>query len=148
MQLKKILVPFDFSDHSQKALTWALGLAGKWEAEIRLLHVFQPPMYPPMMAGFLDPSQFEAGLRLEATRRLKEVADREKARRIDTQVTIGEPFVDICRVAKEDGFDLIVMGSHGRTGLAHVLVGSVAERVVRHATCPVLVVSRHAKANS
>jgi universal stress protein A len=63
---------------------------------------------------------------------------------IDTKVIIGEPFGDICHVTEEEKVDLLVMGSHGRTGMSHVLLGSVAERVVRHAPCPVLVVGKKA----
>ena len=59
---------------------------------------------------------------------------------VETQVMVGEPFADICQSAAQEQADLIIMGSHGRTGLSHVLLGSVAERVVRHAPCPVLVV--------
>lgn len=61
---------------------------------------------------------------------------------IDAKVLIGEPFNDICRTAEDEKADLIIMGSHGRTGLRHVLLGSVAERVVRHAPCPVLIVGK------
>jgi nucleotide-binding universal stress UspA family protein len=142
MKIQKILVPFDFSEHSEKAFRWASALAEKWEARVHLFHVVQPPTYPPMMAGLMDPTQFEAGLRDDAARRLRDIAARERKVRIETEVRLGEPFHDICKAAKEGGFDLVVMGSHGRTGLAHVLLGSVAERVVRHSPCPVLVVTR------
>jgi nucleotide-binding universal stress UspA family protein len=64
----------------------------------------------------------------------------------DARIIIGEPFSDICQVAAQENSDLIVMGSHGRTGLSHVLLGSVAERVIRLAPCPVLVVGKSALA--
>jgi nucleotide-binding universal stress UspA family protein len=144
MRISKILVPYDFSEHSEKALSWAVGLAEKFDCRILALHVVQPPTYPPMMTGFMDPSQFEVGLQEDAGKKLKDAAAREKKARIDTRVLVGEPFWDICRVAKDEKADLIVMGSHGRTGLAHVLLGSVAERVVRHSPCPVLVTTRKA----
>src|SRR4029453_11822165 len=68
--------------------------------------------------------------------------------RIDAHVAIGEPFNEICRMGEQENASLIVIGSHGRTGLSHVLLGSVAERVVRHAPCPVLVVGKNAPPSS
>jgi len=101
--------------------------------------------YPPGVMGGFDTVQFETSLKEDAERRIREIIARESKvgqLEIQCQVKVGEPFWDICRVAEEEKVDLIVMGSHGRTGLAHVLLGSVAERVVRHAPCPVLVVGR------
>lgn len=65
---------------------------------------------------------------------------------VQTTVVVGSPFHDICKIAAQSKSDLIVVGSHGRTGLSQVLLGSVAERVVRHAPCPILVVSKTAQA--
>src|SRR3990172_1611917 len=101
MKIQKILVPFDFSPHSEKALRWAAGLAEKWEARIQLFHAVQPPTYPPMMAGLMDPTQFEASLRDDADRRLRDIAAREKKVRIETEVRLGEPFHEICWTAQE-----------------------------------------------
>ncbi|MBI3303230.1 MAG: universal stress protein [Deltaproteobacteria bacterium] len=147
MDIRTILVPFDFSEYSEKAFTWALALAEKWRFRLLLLHVVPAPSYPPMLMGtYFNPVDFEASLQADAEARAKEFAVNRgnKTVPIDTQVVIGEPFNDICRVAEQAKADLIVMGSHGRTGLSHVLLGSVAERVVRHAPCPVLVVGKKA----
>lgn len=143
MEIRNILVPVDFSETSGKALRFALGLAEKWKATVHLLNVVPVPAYPPVvMVGSFDTTRFEAGLREEAERQLKELAGPHGQRIAGTRVVAGEPFWEICRAAEERRSDLIVMGSHGRTGMAHVLLGSVAERVVRHASCPVLVVNR------
>jgi len=142
MDIRKILVGSDFSDSSEKAVRWAVDLAKEREAQVLLLHVIQPPAYPPMMGGLMDPSQYEAGLRQDADRRLKEIAAKEKGVRLETRLLTGDPSVDICEVAQKEGVDLIVVGSHGRTGASRLLIGSVAERVVRHAPCAVLVVGR------
>jgi nucleotide-binding universal stress UspA family protein len=143
MQIRKILVPFDFSEHSEKALRWAIDMAEKWQASVLLFHVVPTPTYPPMVTGgFFDISQFETSLQEDAERRIREVVAKEKRGGIESKVVVGVPFPDICRTAEQEKVDLIIMGSHGRTGLAHVLIGSVAERVVRHAPCPVLVVGK------
>jgi len=143
MQVNKILVPFDFSEHSEKALRWAIGIAEKWKAKVLLFHVVPTLLqYPPAVMGGFDTTRFETSLLEDAEQRMKGVVAKEKRLEIESKVMMGEPFRDICRMAEEEKADLIVMGSHGRTGLAHVLLGSVAERVVRHAPCPVLVVGR------
>jgi nucleotide-binding universal stress UspA family protein len=109
--------------------------------------VVPQPSYPTNVLGVhFHVTDFEASLRSEAEARLTEFVSRASttAVPIDIRVVVGEPFADICRVAEEERLDLIVMGSQGRTGLSHVLLGSVAERVVRYAPCPVLVVGRRA----
>src|SRR3989442_10936319 len=120
MDIRTILVPFDFSEHSEKAFTWALALAEKWVSRLLLLHVVPTPNYPPtVMGSYFNPANFEASLQADAEARAKEfVASAGKAAvPIDIQVVIGEPFRDICQVAEQDKADLIVMGSHGWTGL-------------------------------
>jgi nucleotide-binding universal stress UspA family protein len=147
MDIRRILVPFDFSEHSEKAFTWALAMAERWRARLLLLHVVPQPTYPPMLMGtYFNVAEFEASLKEDAETRAQEFLGKTGSRpvQVDAKVLIGEPFGDICRVAEKEKVDLIVIGSHGRTGLSHVLLGSVAERVVRHASCPVLVVGKKA----
>jgi universal stress protein A len=149
MDIRTILVPCDFSEHSKKAFTWALEMANKWGSRLAVLHVVSPPSYPPMLMGaYFDTAEFEVSLQADAETEIKEFISSAGKHDvpIDTKVLMGRPFFDICRVAEQDKVDLIVMGSHGRTGLSHVLLGSVAERVVRHAPCPVLVVGKKAHA--
>ena len=145
MDIRTILIPIDFSEYSEKALIWALNLAETWHSRLVLLHVVPAPNYPPLvLSGHFDVATLEAGLREDAEAKVEELVERRgsKTVQLDTRVVIGEPFHDICQVAEKERAELIVMGSHGRTGLRHVLLGSVAERVVRHAPCPVLVVGR------
>jgi universal stress protein A len=147
MDIRRILIPFDFSVYSEKAFTWALAMAEKWRSRLLVLHVVPTPSYPPMLMGtYFNVAEFEASLRVDAEARAKEFVGKTQSRavQVDTQVVTGEPFGDICRIAEQEQVDLIIMGSHGRTGLGHVLLGSVAERVVRHAPCPVLVVGKKA----
>lgn len=146
MNIHTILVPSDFSEYSDKAFSWALEMAEKWGAKLTLLHIVPTPSYPPMMIadGGFNPADYESSLKADAEKQVKEIASRvdRPGVSIDTKVLVGSPFHDICKIAEQDKSDLIVMGSHGRTGLKHVLLGSVAERVVRHAACPVLVVGK------
>lgn len=147
MNIQKILIPFDFSEYSEKACNWALGMAEKWQARVLLLHIVQRPTYPPVLMGsHFNATEFESGLRAEAEARVQEFVTKVGQNRVplEVKVIIGEPSWDICKVAEEEGCDLVVMGSHGRTGLGHVLLGSVAERVVRLSPCPVLVVGKKA----
>jgi len=148
MEIRKILVPTDFSEHSEKAFMWAVAMAEKWHSRLLLLHVVPTPSYPPMLMGtYFNMTGFEVSLRADAEACAKEFIGKNQSGtvQVDTAVMIGEPFADICQRAEQEQVDLIIMGSHGRTGLSQVLLGSVAERVVRHASCPVLVVGKKAR---
>ena len=150
MEINAILVPTDFSEYSDRAFAWAVEMADKWQASLELLHVVPTPNYPPMMLGEggFNPAAYEGSLRDDAEQQAAALAGRAEKPgvAITTTVVIGSPFHDICKIAEQSKSDLIVVGSHGRTGLSHVLLGSVAERVVRHAPCPVLVVGKTAPA--
>jgi nucleotide-binding universal stress UspA family protein len=144
IDLHRILVPTDFSKHSHNALTYAVAFADKFGAELYLLHVVQdlalfipeaisvaPPVAPPV-------EQMTAAVR-EALDRLVRENDLSRFP-VRCEVREGTPFYEIIQFAKETAIDLIIMGTHGHTGLAHVLLGSVTEKVVRKAPCPVLTV--------
>jgi nucleotide-binding universal stress UspA family protein len=145
----KILAPTDFSEDSKLALTYAVTLAQKFSSEIILMHVDQP--LAPVMVSELNP-----GLDVSTMNRIAEEGrllalkelDGATANLRDSGVKarglmrVGAPFLEIIHAAQSESADLIVMGTHGRTGLAHVLMGSVAERVVNKAPCPVLTI-RH-----
>jgi universal stress protein A len=137
-KLKKILVPVDFSACSRKALEYAIPLAEQFGAELTLLHVLPssppvPELGPVDVVGIDDATQeLEA---LQAS--VRTAVPSQSVLRI---VRTGDPQVEIIRVARQRGIDLIVLSTHGRTGLSRVLLGSTAEKVVRHAPCPVLVV--------
>ncbi len=143
MQIQTILVPCDFSEYAERAYTWALGLAEKYSAKIILLHAAQlfTSLGYPESVYLLDLKKMEDEILADAEKRLQEFVAKKGASPVvvEMRAMTGDPFWEICQVAETEHADLIVMGSHGRTGLAHVLLGSVAERVVRHAPCPVLV---------
>lgn len=141
-KIQRILVPTDFSRFSEKAVRYAAGLAEKFQSKVVLLHVQPVPYYPPelglMPASMppLLPQAAELRKKLDAeARRLLSPKALER-----TEVRTGSAFDEICEVARKLRVDLIVIATHGYTGLKHVLLGSTAERVVRHAPCPVLTV--------
>jgi nucleotide-binding universal stress UspA family protein len=139
----KILVPVDFSEHSERALRVAADLARRYEAKLTVAHVYEPVTYAAPESFLLYAAQQTPGMLAEYDKLLaksSQDARGEGAQQVDTKLLQGTAFVEITRFAKEGGYDLIVMGTHGRTGIAHVLMGSVAERVVRKATCPVMAV--------
>ena len=146
MEIKTILVPTDFSEFAEHAYNWALGLAADCKAKIVLLHA-APTMSHlafPESVYYPDMARMERELIADAEKRVAEFATKKGTRpvTVETRVTVGEAVWEICRMAEKEHADLIIMGSHGRTGLSHVVLGSVAERVVRHAPCPVLVARR------
>lgn len=139
-QLKRILVPVDFSDCAAKALQYALPFARQFGATLLVTHVIQPYIPIPEMTG-VDVELIEAQMREAAERELKVVRQALPGDVVSEQVLrIGHPQTEIIRAAQELNADLIIVATHGRSGLAHVFLGSTAERVIRHAGCPVLVV--------
>src|SRR5262245_9486901 len=142
MQIKTILVPHDFSEYAAHALTWAVELAKRYQAKLILFHavpVFSRTGYPEGMF-LLDLAKIETETIADAEKRLREVvAATGLTGVVETKVVVGDAMWEICQAAEREHADLVIMGSHGRTGLAHIVLGSVAERVVRHVSCPVLV---------
>lgn len=140
-QLRHILVPFDFSEGAKLALEHAIGFARQFDARITLLHIVHLPYFG---SGFGpgDAASITARLESDASQQLDALAAEVKRQGVPAEalVRIGHPASDAVDVAQREGVALIVMGTHGRTGLKHVLLGSVAEHVVRHAPCPVLVI--------
>ena len=133
-----ILVPVDFSESSLAALPHALALAQRYQAQLVLLHVIEP-FHADM---FMDTTESQRKARAVAHERLTKLADATKKvwPRTGRKLRAGHPVTTIIALAKRTNADLIVMGTHGRTGIQRAFIGSVAERVVRHATCSVLVV--------
>lgn len=134
-QLKRILVPVDFSDCSKKALEYAIPFGRQSGAELTLLHVVQPDAATCEMPSLEVQAIQEAAKALDDLRGLMAGAVHSNA-----AVRTGIPHVEILEAARELNADLIILSTHGRTGLAHVFLGSTAEKVVRRAGCPVLVV--------
>ena len=143
-RLKRILVPIDFSNCSKKALRYAIPLAQQHQATLTLLYVV-PTNYAVGEYGGLDYASLEEEMRASGERQLAELSVDavQGIVEADTLVRVGSPVVEIVEAAKAEPSDLIVISTHGHTGLKHVLLGSVAEYVVRRAPCPVLVVREH-----
>jgi len=133
--MRKILVPVDFSDCGETALALGSSLPGGESAELHLLHVAQPGNLALESAKTLNERNRHAGNQLQQCLR----PETEIARDVHREVREGLPHIEICRNAEQHGVDLIVMGTRGRGGVAHMILGSVAERVLRQAPCPVLV---------
>ena len=141
--ITKILVPVDFSAHSHEAVRFAADLSRRYEAPLELLHVLQLLTYA-LPEGYVVPTPQQFGEITAGLQQQLSAAENEatQAGAIAAHSTLlqGSVVSEIQRLAKEGGYDLIVMGTHGRTGLRHMLIGSVAENVVRTAPCPVLTV--------
>jgi universal stress protein A len=139
-KVDKILVPVDFSPCSEAALTYAVFLAGQLQATLLLAHVI-PPMGYPIDFATVQPvayQEFKRGI----GQALDKTADRwrKKGVLIETHLWKGEPAVEVGAAAAHLACDLIVMGTHGRKGVASLLMGSVAEKVVRSASVPVVTI--------
>jgi universal stress protein A len=140
VSVKRILVPVDFSRHADAAFAYARELASPLGASVELLHVVEDPLAAGVWSSEVYTAEI-AGLQVnlvrDAEQQLREYAAAHD-RSIATTVRSGPVAREIVAFAADQSFDLIVMGTHGRTGVAHVVLGSVAERVVRLAPCPVL----------
>ena len=141
MAIKHILVPTDVSEYADYALDYAIGLAQKLQAHLTLIYVMETmPLEAAESASQRSPSdwqRWETHIKERMAAALKRIHD--AGLQGERVIAHGVPFQIIIDAAKEKAVDLIIMSTHGRTGLTHVLVGSVAERVVRMAPCPVLV---------
>lgn len=140
IEVRTILVPTDFSDGSLDAMRYAMDLAKVLAARVVFLHVMEPPAYGPELAvgypGFSpDLTKQLAGMMHDWIEQV-----RVQGIPVEWHIAMGSSFAEIRAAVERYGADLIVMGTHGRTGISHAFFGSVAERVVRHAPCPVLTV--------
>jgi nucleotide-binding universal stress UspA family protein len=140
MSFRTILVPVDFSDHAKRALELAIELAGKFDGDVHLLHCYQINVGGMSPYGLAIPENFDREVRAAAEARLDDWAEKARAAggRVHTDVSPLFPATAISERAREINADLIVMGTRGLTGLKHLLLGSVAERTLQTAPCPVL----------
>ena len=146
MQFRHILAPTDFSEYSKKAVASALELAKKFGAKLSILHVVELPPYP--VEGYVPPSltaTFIEDLEREASQELAQIVPEAESAGVEVArlVTVGSPYRKIIDMAEAEQVDLIVMATAGRTGFSHLIMGSIAERVVRTASCPVLTIRPH-----
>lgn len=138
--IKNILVPIDFSDYSKNALKYAVEFAKKFSSKLILIYVVEPIIYPAdfSMGQVAIPST-DIDIQNRADEELKKLANEIKNDvEVETLIKTGKPFVEINETAKEKDIDLIIIATHGHTGVEHLLFGSTAEKVVRKAPCPVL----------
>jgi nucleotide-binding universal stress UspA family protein len=144
--IKKILVPTDFSAPSRRAMDYAAVLAKDSGAEILLLHVIESLPYS--VTDTLHVIDHRRALEKTAGALLENLRDElgEKELAVNTRLASGTAYDEVLKVARREKADLIVMGTHGRTGMSHLFLGSVAEKVVRLAACPVLTVPDRAPA--
>ncbi len=142
---KKILFCTDFSENSHWAFTYALNLAKAFKSKLMILHVTPEPVHPDQLSIYLPQEKMEelkASQKKELEKELKTHYLQKMKRYKNYQVVFqeGEPFYVIIQTVRKESFDLVVMGTHGRTGLDHILFGSTAEKVVRKSPCPVLTI--------
>lgn len=145
INIKKVLIPTDFSEFGEQALIYGCEFAKRFDAELHLLNVVQDAvaMFPePNMMG-TSMNDLVADMQHLAKKQLEEMPNLPgiEELKIVREVRVGPAFLEIIRYANKAEIDLIVIGTHGRTGIKHMLLGSVAEKVVRKAPCPVLTVS-------
>jgi nucleotide-binding universal stress UspA family protein len=145
MEVRSILLPTDFSDCGNYALTYATSLARKFGASMICVHVIEPIVPTVGYSGVTEPlpiADISDQLEDSAERELPKFAECDECSGLEVEEVIvhGDAAAEIVRVAQEREVDLIVISSHGRTGWGRILFGSTAEAVVRHAPCPVLVV--------
>jgi universal stress protein A len=140
--IRKILVPVDFSDHSERALDAAIVFAKRFGAELIVFHCYPIPTAGPAPYDTILPESYLSALRKAALEGVTKWRDKARAQgvRAEGKINAGYPTSAILELAEQSGADLIVMGTRGLTGLKHVVLGSVAERTIRLAPCPVLTV--------
>ena len=143
LEVKRILVPIDFSEHSKNALQYAISFAIQFNSELLLVYVVEPTIYPADFSfGQVAVPSIENELRERGKAELDQLVQTQITGRLSsrTMVLTGKPFLEILNTASEEDVDLIIIATHGHTGVEHILFGGTAEKVVRKAPCPVLVV--------
>ena len=142
IEVRRILVPIDFSPHADAVVEWAAHLAEEHGSRLILLHAYHLPVEFQQLEGAYLPAEFWTNVKLDAERSVERYAEplRERGLEVDQCVREGYPATVIEEEAQRLEADLIVIGSRGLSGLKHLLLGSIAERVVQKAHCPVLTV--------
>ena len=139
--IKKILVPIDFSDYSKKALQYTVSFAKQFNSEINLVYVIEPIIYPADLSmGQIVITKADIDYEEKAKEELTELAKTAIGELLSYNIIVktGKPFMEIIGTAKDIDADLIIISTHGHTGVEHLLFGSTSEKVVRKAPCPVL----------
>jgi nucleotide-binding universal stress UspA family protein len=148
LKINKVLVPIDFSDYSKAALRYAVNFTKLFKAEIILIYVVEPVIYPPDFSmGQIAIPTVTTEFDDRAKEELKKLAKEEipSQTNVTTVLKTGKPFVEIIDTATELDVDIIIIATHGHSGVEHILFGSTAEKVVRKAPCPVLTIREPVK---
>lgn len=141
IKIKRLLSPTDFSEASKHALLYAEDLARTYGAELHLVHVIEPVLYPPEMFGQVGLVDVESTIERAGQEELAQWRTNVPTDMPCVTATVhGKPYVEILQYATEKEIDLIVISTHGRSALDHLLLGSTTEKIVRKAVCPVLTV--------
>jgi nucleotide-binding universal stress UspA family protein len=142
VEIRCILVPLDFSEAAESVLEWAVHLAAEHGSRIVLFHAYHLPVEFQQLEGAYLPPDFWANVKAEAAETLGRYAEDVRGRgvEVETVVTEGYAATAIIEEVENQSADLVVIGTHGLSGLKHLLLGSIAERVVQKAPCPVLTV--------
>ena len=146
---KKVLCPIDFSEPARAAMKVAVDVCRQFDGDLTLFHSYELPGYTLPEGSVVASPKMLQDLAEQAEAHLVEwrrIAEGMGATRVTTAKGIGEPAIEIAELAREGGYDLIVVGTHGRTGIRHAFLGSVAELVVRRAGCPVLTIHPEGRA--
>lgn len=141
ISIHKTLVPIDFSDYSKQSLRYAVNFAEKFNSEIILLYVVEPILYPTdLTLGQIVLPSIDIDLEARAREELEKLVNTEirPEQKVKTLIKSGKPYIEIIETAKEEDVDLIIISTHGHSGIEQVLFGSTADKVVRKAPCPVL----------
>ena len=144
---KELVVATDFSEYSLRAIDYGVEIAEKFASHMTLVYVVEPLLQAADLTWTtVDFEELNKAHKEAAEKQLKQIVDERIRKGIscDTVILFGKPFVEILKYAKEENADLIVMATHGRGAISHLLMGSTAEKVVRKALCPVLTV-KHPK---
>jgi nucleotide-binding universal stress UspA family protein len=144
---KSIIVPTDFSEHSLRGLDYAIEIAEKFGSRLKIVYVLEPLLQAADVAWTtVDFEQLNQAHKESAEKQLSQLIEERVPNNMSAESAIlfGKPFVEILKLAKAENADLIVMATHGRGAISHILMGSTAEKVVRKAPCPVLTV-KHPK---
>lgn len=140
IKIKTILFPTDFSEYSEYALKYALSFASIHQAKLYIIHVVTELNIPVGFGSVIPLTKIYDDMEQEAKKKIQHTIPQHFLDKIDVEYIIarGNPFLEIINAAKNHNIDLITIATHGRTGLAHVFLGSTAEKVIRKAPCPVL----------
>ena len=146
VEIRCILVPLDFSDAASSILEWATHLAEQHGSRVVLFHAYHLPVEFQQLEGAYLPPDFWANVKAEASESLERYAEQLRARGIETTAVVAEGYAATAIVDEigNQNADVVVIGTHGLSGLKHLLLGSIAERVVQKAPCPVLTVKTSA----